>query len=324
MVLLGLFLLNGFYAFRGTGEALGSYRFMSQILSDAPPSGEALGNRFQDSGLAALPLPFPKDFVAGIDIQLRDFERGRTDKAWGSYWNGDWKLGGWWYFYAVGFLVKEPVALWLLFLTVVALKVLRRRDFLSREDVFLMLPCLLIFGVVSAETGMSRHLRYAFPAFPYLLLFISQSGRLLEGLCRRGSDQSELPFHPTISTKFRWAMAIAWGWFAASSLSSIPHSLTYFNEFAGGYSHGAQWMIGSNFDWGQDLYYLREWQKTHPEKTPLRLAYFGPIDPKWLGTNSNCRPRCLAVASRDRPRCYGNWGRSPDTTPSARQSWRET
>ena len=39
-----------------------------------------------------------------MDLQKRDFERGYP-----SYLMGEWKHGGWWYYYLVGFLVKEPI-----------------------------------------------------------------------------------------------------------------------------------------------------------------------------------------------------------------------
>ena len=81
----------------------------------------------------------------------------------------------------------------------------------------------------------------------------------------------------------RIAVAACTLWFVGSSVASVPHSLSYFNELAGGPSRGADWLVCSNFDWGQDLIALREWLQRHPEAKPLQFAYFGPIDPKWLG-----------------------------------------
>lgn len=314
MTLLATVLLNGFYAFRGTGTALGQYSFMSQLLSDSDATPPALGNRFQDTLLGQLPLPFPKDFVSGIDIQLRDFERGRSEVAWSSYWNGEWKLGGWWYFYLVGFLVKEPIGLWLLLTATVIWKARKWRTAGSREDWLLAIPMLLVLCVVSAETGMSRHLRYAFPAYPFLLIFISQIGRLLDPQIRQATAGDAAVIPQLRPSRWRWGVAVAWGWFVIAGISSAPHSLSYFNELAGGVSHGAKWMIGSNFDWGQDVYALRDWQRQHPDATPLRLAYFGPIDPKWLGVTyqlppalprqAASNPPTVSLFSRPRPGWY--------------------
>ena len=41
----------------------------------------------------------------------------------------------------------------------------------------------------------------------------------------------------------------------SSSLASYPHGLAYFNEAAGGPENGWRHMLGSSFDWGQDLYF---------------------------------------------------------------------
>jgi hypothetical protein len=46
------------------------------------------------------------------------------------------------------------------------------------------------------------------------------------------------------------------GWLVASSLWIYPHSLSYFNEAIGGPLNGAEHLLGSNLDWGQDLRYL--------------------------------------------------------------------
>ena len=46
-------------------------------------------------------------------------------------------------------------------------------------------------------------------------------------------------------------------WIIASSLSIYPHSLSYFNELVGGPLNGANHLLGSNVDWGQNLHYLQ-------------------------------------------------------------------
>ncbi len=51
---------------------------------------------------------------------------------------------------------------------------------------------------------------------------------------------------------------------ATSSLWNHPHSLAYFNEAAGGPANGHKYMLGSNLDLGQDLYFLRAWLHNNP------------------------------------------------------------
>ena len=59
-------------------------------------------------------------------------------------------------------------------------------------------------------------------------------------------------------------------WSAVSSVWIYPHSLCYFNESIGGPLHGAEHLLGSNLDWGQDLRYGKWWR----EDADLRSAVF--------------------------------------------------
>jgi hypothetical protein len=62
-----------------------------------------------------------------------------------------------------------------------------------------------------------------------------------------------------------------------------PHYLSYFNEVAGGPDNGWQHLIEANTDWGQDLLFLKQWADAHPEARPLRLAYYGGLEPHRVG-----------------------------------------
>lgn len=66
-------------------------------------------------------------------------------------------------------------------------------------------------------------------------------------------------------------------WFVVSSLCIYPHSLSYFNELIGGPVHGPRHLLGSNVDWGQDLYYLIDCLSNKSEflGTEIHLSYFG-------------------------------------------------
>jgi len=70
-----------------------------------------------------------------------------------------------------------------------------------------------------------------------------------------------------------------------SSLHVYPHSLSYFNELAGGPDNGQRHLLDSNIDWGQDLLFLKEWVESHPEAASLGLAYFNYIDYRVCGAD---------------------------------------
>ncbi|HVC94755.1 MAG TPA: hypothetical protein VND64_13735 [Pirellulales bacterium] len=77
----------------------------------------------------------------------------------------------------------------------------------------------------------------------------------------------------------------------ASSLWFYPHSMSYFNELAGGPRGGHAHLIDANIDWGQDLLYLKCWLDDHSEARPLRLAYFGLVDPGLAGIEFALPPK---------------------------------
>jgi hypothetical protein len=80
------------------------------------------------------------------------------------------------------------------------------------------------------------------------------------------------------------------GWAVISYLSVHPHSLAYFNELAGGPDKGHRHLLGSNIDWGQDLFRLKRWMEEHPDAAPVKVAYFNHIDPRIVGLDFELPP----------------------------------
>jgi hypothetical protein len=68
-----------------------------------------------------------------------------------------------------------------------------------------------------------------------------------------------------------------------STLRVYPHQLAYFNEAAGGPENGYKHLLGSNFDWGQDLLHVDAWSSARPRGRPLFVTYHGGFSPKHLG-----------------------------------------
>lgn len=97
----------------------------------------------------------------------------------------------------------------------------------------------------------------------------------------------------------------AWVW---------PHGLSYFNQAWGGTPAGARLLHDSNYDWGQGVPELREWNDAHNGGSWLCVWYFGsdpdaagaPLAPRnlsWLPISSGedvkaqCPTRYLAVSA---------------------------
>ncbi len=58
-----------------------------------------------------MPVPLPRNYVLGIDLQKSDFENQDM-----SYLRGQWRVGGWWYYYLYAMAIKVPLGTWVLLL----------------------------------------------------------------------------------------------------------------------------------------------------------------------------------------------------------------
>jgi len=104
-MVVGLYVLNLGYLGEGSFTQLKDYQFVSKTLSNNSDNPSKGGNRFRDSWLGELPMPFPANYIIGIDLQQRDFE----DFSRPSYINGHYEAKGWWYYYAYAILLRAPL-----------------------------------------------------------------------------------------------------------------------------------------------------------------------------------------------------------------------
>ena len=273
-LLLGLYLLNMGYCFEGSLERLDSHQFVSGTLAGPAVTEvgrEASGNRFAGTWLGEIPMPVPRNYLLGIDVQKHDFE-----SHFNSYLRGEWRKEGWWYYYLYALTIKVPLGVWALAALAVVLGLFRRGYAAAwRGEVTVLAPAVLLLAFVSSQTGFNHHSRYVLPIFPFFFIWMSKVGRAFE-------RKERLPAVLTAGAMI---------WAVASSLLVYPHSLSYFNELAGGPANGHAHLLDGNIDWGQDLFYLRDWLKGNPEARPLHLAYFGEFDPRVAGIEFSPPPK---------------------------------
>jgi len=263
ILVLALYVVNLGYGFEGSLRALGEYEFISGSLGGehrSPRTGWPVpANRFAGTWLGRLPVPIPANMLQGIDTQRYDFERGDR-----SYLRGEWSERGWWHYHLYALLLKVPLGTWCLVVLALGVTVFSRRyNAAWRDEAPLLVPALAILALVGSQTGFSAHTRYAIPALPLLLVWASKTARAV--VLRRRAVAA--------------LTALALAWTVASSTFVYPHCLSYFNELAGGPKGGPRHVLGSNVDWGQDLFYLRDWLDAHPEAGPLRVAVEVPFPP---------------------------------------------
>jgi hypothetical protein len=269
-MLIGLYVINLGYLFVGSFVPLKDFVFRSEMLG-AMGDQFSSGNRFKDSWLGEIPVPLPYDYVLGIDHQQHDFEH-----FWGpSYLRGQFQQHGWWYYYLYALLVKTPLGTMGLLILVFDC---RLRRLLAqpafRDEFVLLVPALFIFVVVSSKTGFSHHLRYVFPCLPLAFVWIGQVAQAAARDSRlRGNDRirrSAIVKSLVIGCSF---------WTLGSCFWHYPHTLSYFNELAGGPRNGAEHLLNSNIDWGQDLMHLERWICNQSESEPVFLAFDNYYNP---------------------------------------------
>ena len=260
---LVLIVVNSGYLFQGTGTRLDAFNFKSSILGNEEPSRETSGNRFRESWLGPVRVPLPSEYLLGIDLQLFEFSQMVP-----AYIRGSWRQQGVWYYYLYAYSIKTPLGM-LALLSLACLSI----GFHSHEKrvligIAVVLPVILFFFIASTQIGNNEHLRYCLPAYPFLFVLASSAGSEAVHLRRR------------IVTGLAGLCALgAFG----SSLEEYPHSLSYFNSLVGGSASGPRHLLGSNVDWGQDLFLLKDWTECHPECRPLTVVYWGPIASHLIG-----------------------------------------
>lgn len=293
---ISFFVLNLGYGFQGSGRRLGDFTFVSRTFSGAPDPGPTRspslpGNRFLGTWAASLPVPVPSDYLQGIDIQRKDFEGGLD-----SYLAGEWSREGWIHYYLYAFLVKEPIGsiallAWSLALMAAAHPACGR----PFDEWATLLPAAALFSLVSSQTGFNHHFRYVLPALPFLFISAGKLAYFFRPGHRIGCGLVLVLLAASI----------------VSSLSVFPHSISYFNEAAGGPEQGHRHLANDNIDWGQDLLGLRDWIDAHPQAQPLGLAYYGLIDPRIVGIEFTVPPPGRPADFPDDPELSAHFGPQP-------------
>jgi hypothetical protein len=301
ILIVAVYVINLGYAFERSCEPLGAFQFVSASLRGAADSSVdtiPAGNRFKDTWLGALPVPFPANYALGVDFQKREFEIGYP-----AFLMGELRQPGWWYYYFCALLWKVPLGYWMIFLVATAaawrfrnktvcssgtresslacpMDALNSHEFRYSganhlcEQLLIVLVPVVVLAVVSSQTGINNHLRYVLPVFPFGVLWASQAARFVD---------SRSAFSSTCV-----GVGLAWG--ITSSLCVFPHSLSYFNELTGGPT-GAHAFLGcsppdTSLECGQDLLLLKEWLDEHPQVALRGIAYSGmPQARQALGIN---------------------------------------
>ncbi len=199
------------------------------------------------------------------------------------YFMGMISAGGWWYYFPIVYVLKEPLALHILilislFLTLFYIKKPlwvetggRLKYWLQNHFTeFSMLVFLAIYWFASISGNLNIGVRHILPTFPFTYILVGL------GLTFGLEQIKNLKFKKVITS---FAMLLI-GWYILSSLSVYPHYLSYFNEIGGGADNGYKFVVDSNYDWGQDLKRLKKFvEENNIDK--IKIDYFGGGDVKY-------------------------------------------
>jgi hypothetical protein len=180
------------------------------------------------------------------------------------YLKGAMRPGGWRSYFLVAWLIKTPIPSLLLFMLSIVFFVKGRRAFWL-DELFLVVPALAFF-VGYSLTADNIGIRYLIPCSPFFIIFTARI--LAEAVTSK----------PTL----RVTLAVLLSWYLVEFMAIYPDHLSYFNQIAGGYRHGPEWLDDSNVDWGQGLIQLREYLRSH-KLEDYSLCYFGSGDPQYYG-----------------------------------------
>jgi len=239
--------INALYGFRGTFQTLAARH---------PESG--LLQRLSAGPLGGVGVPLPARYVAGLDTQLAHGAGGQ-----GIYLNGRLLRHGVWTYFLEALALKTPIAYQLL-LGIGLATVFWSRTRRWRDELLLLMVIAGYLGVMSAGS-LQLGLRYVLPVVP-LLWIVASAGAAM--LARRTLGVVVL------------VLALVFG--VGDHLRHYPHSLAYFNQYAGGPARGYRYLADSNIDWGQDLIRLGDYLRR--EGIPqVHMAYFGRVNPQVYG-----------------------------------------
>ena len=228
--------------------------------------------RFSIGPVGGLTLPAPA-FWTG----LRDFFRHGTG-GHPAFLLGEVRLGGWWYYDVVAFLVKTPVPL-LLFGAAGICLALRNRTSNAESPARSLNLRALVIGViavlvVASMTPVDIGVRLLLPAYGPLAVLAAL------GLVWAWRNAGQRSNRMVVGALALWALI--------DPIATHPDHVAYFNVFAG--PHPERVLVDSNLDWGQDLYRLREATR-ELKMDSLRVHYFGTAEMAAVGLNRARRLR---------------------------------
>ncbi len=166
------------------------------------------------------------------------------------------------------------------------------RSFQARTAQYLAAFFIFYYMSISVTGNLNIGFRHLFPILPFLYLLVGKT--VGDFLKRQDGDAADRKTSRIVILGL--ALSII-----AIPVLAFPHYLSYFNAAAGGHQNGYKYVTDSNYDWGQDLKYLRGFIEEHnaciagtdtstrcddslatlPPIDKIRVDYFGGSSPAY-------------------------------------------
>jgi len=244
-VLAGVVAWTTIWAFFGWDFRPGGFTYIS--AAPLTPLGHAVALLDR---IRALPEPYLREFLT-----FREMIRPRA-----AYLLGAFRLGGFWEYFPVAFLVKSTVAM---LLALGAFVLARRRAPEGSPSLAPLVAGAAGYAAVAIATPLNIGVRHILPLF---LLAAVAGGVALARLARRG-------------TPWRAAVAAIAVLAAIEGLSGADQPLAWFNGLSGGPMSGWRIMVDSSLEWGGDLPELIAWEaglRSTDRDSPVYVSLLGP------------------------------------------------
>lgn len=214
------------------------------------------------------------EYLLGVLMVLQRSAGGNT-----TYFMGEVSASGWWYYFPLTYLMKEPLPILALMLLALIISLFNMRralkekrptfaDYLeTHPGEFAMLLFVIAYGAYSINSTLNIGIRHLLPMMPFMYILTAS------GLKRWFKSNF---FKQQIKLGVIMLLLI---WFASDIGFNYPYYLSYFNQ-GFGTKNGWQYVTDSNYDWGQDLKRLKTFVELNGINK-IAVYYFGGGNPKY-------------------------------------------
>ncbi|OGZ30655.1 MAG: hypothetical protein A2931_03905 [Candidatus Niyogibacteria bacterium RIFCSPLOWO2_01_FULL_45_48] len=239
------------------------------------------------------PLRGLGQYALGLLMVIQRAAGGNT-----TYFLGQVSNSGWWYYFPLAYLLKEPLAFLLflalsVFIAVKSVLDIHEKSWLAvfewmRDNFFLTAGSIFIavYWLQSIKSPLNIGVRHVLPTFPFVYILVSREIMRWLRFYSLNEPRSLGEWFFSIYEKFiksvprYFLVSFFMLWLGLETVFAFPNYLSYYNVLAGGSGNGYKYIVDSNYDWGQDLKRLRDFAETNKIEK-IAVDYFGGGSPQY-------------------------------------------